>query len=204
MQVPIRAAIVRKVRSSITQSAMVTFETKVLPQPSAVRWHETDQEYRYPNGARVIVGGMDNPEKIGSTEFDLIYVQEATELEAEDWGMLLRGLRNNVLGYQQLMADCNPTYPQHWLKLRCDEGQVLLLESDHRDNPMLWDCLNQGWTEFGAGYIKTLDSLSGYQYQRLRLGLWVSAEGMYFEEWDPKVHVCEAFDACPSTGRGVG
>src|SRR5262245_12299326 len=192
MQRPIRAAIVRKVRSSITQSAMVTFETKVLPQPSAVHWHETDQEYRYPNGARVIVGGMDNPEKIGSTEFDLIYVQEATELEAEDWGMLLRGLRNNVLGYQQLLADCNPTHPQHWLKMRCDGGQTRLLDSQHQDNPMLWD--NGDWTEFGRGYISTLDALVGYQYQRLRLGLWVSAEGMYFSEWDPKVHVCEPFE----------
>lgn len=194
MQRPIRAAIVRKVRSSITQSAMVTFETKVLPQPSAVRWHETDQEYRYPNGARVIVGGMDNPEKIGSTEFDLIYCQEATELESEDWGMLLRGLRNNVLGYQQLLADCNPTHPQHWLKMRCDSGQTHLLESSHQDNPMLWDEAKGNWTEFGAGYISTLDSLAGYQYQRLRLGLWVSAEGMYFADWDPKVHVCEPFE----------
>src|SRR4029453_11343797 len=96
MQRPIRGAIVRKVRSSITQSARVTLGTKGVPQPSAVHWHETDQEYRYPNGARIIVGGMDNPEKVGSTEFDLIYVQEATELEQEDWGMILRGLGNNV------------------------------------------------------------------------------------------------------------
>jgi len=192
MQRPIRAAIVRKTRSSITQSAMVTFETKVLPQPSAVRWHETDQEYRYPNGARVIVGGLDNPEKIGSTEFDIIFVQEAVELDEEDWGMLLRGLRNNVISYQQLIADCNPSFPQHWLKLRCDGGQTRLIESRHEDNPTLYT--DGEWTEFGREYIRTLDSLTGYQYQRLRLGRWCSAEGMFFQEWDERVHVCEAFE----------
>src|SRR5262252_8896533 len=85
MQVPIRAAIVRKTRKSLTQSAMTTFEAKVLPVPNQVRFHEGDQEYRYPSGAKVVVAGLDDPEKIGSTEFDVVYVQEATELEEDDW-----------------------------------------------------------------------------------------------------------------------
>jgi hypothetical protein len=183
MQRPIRAAIVRKVRRSITQSAMVTFETKVLPQPTSVRFRHEDQEYRYPNGARVIVGGLDDPEKIKSTEFDLIYVQEATELTEDDWGVLLSRLRNGVLSYHQLMADCNPGPPDHWLKLRCDQGSCTMLDSRHEDNPSVT-----------AEYIATLDSLTGYQYKRLRLGLWVAAEGMYFTEWNPEVHTCSSFD----------
>ena len=191
MQRPIRAAMVRKVRTSLTQAAMVTFETKVLPARTPVYFHTTDQEYRYPNGAVIVVGGLDNPEKIGSTEFDLIYVQEAIELESDDWGMLLRGLRNNQLSYQQVLADCNPTYPEHWLKQRCDAGECELLESLHADNPTLWDPVSKTWTEFGQSYMQSLDSLKGYQYQRLRLGQWVSAEGMYFQDWDPRLHVCD-------------
>jgi PBSX family phage terminase large subunit len=183
MQRPIRAAIVRKVRRSLTQSAMVTFETKVLPEPSSVRFHHEDQEYRYPNGARIIVGGLDDPEKIKSTEFDLIYVQEATELAEIDWGMLLSRLRNGVLSYHQLMADCNPGSPDHWLKVRCDAGTTTLLESRHEDNPAVT-----------PEYIATLDSLTGYLYKRLRLGLWVAVEGMFFTEWNPEVHVSDAFD----------
>ena len=191
MQQPVRCAMVRKTRASLTQSAMTTFEDKVLPRPSSVRFHETDQEYRYPSGAKIIVGGLDNPDKIGSTEFDLIYVQEATELEPDDWGMLLRGLRNNRLSYQQLLADCNPSYPQHWLKKRCDVGTTRLIASRHEDNPLLFN--DDQPTEFGSAYLQTLDGLEGYQYQRLRLGLWVSAEGMYFSEWDPHIHVCPPF-----------
>jgi len=178
MQLPVRCAIVRKTRKSITQSAMVTMETKVLPQPNAVMFHTGDQEYRYPSGARIVVAGLDDAEKLASTEFDLVYVNEATELEADDWGMLLRGLRNGVLGYQQIMADCNPGPPDHWLKQRCDSGRTTLLESRHEDNPSLT-----------PEYMTALDSLTGWQYKRLRLGLWVAAEGMYFEEWDPNIHI---------------
>jgi len=194
MQRPIRGAIVRKTRKSLTQSAMTTFETKVLPSPNQVRFHEGDQEYRYPSGARIMVAGLDDADKIGSTEFDIVYVQEATELEEDDWGMLLRGLRNGVLSYQQLIADCNPGPPEHWLKQRCNRGDTLLLDSQHVDNPMLYDRATSGWTEFGQNYMATLDTLQGYLYQRLRLGLWVAAEGMYFTEWDPQLHVCSRFD----------
>lgn len=194
MQKPVRAAIVRKTRKSLTQSAMTTFETKVLPVPNQVRFHEGDQEYRYPSGAKVMVAGLDDPEKIGSTEFDLVYVQEATELDEDDWGMLLRGLRNGVLSYQQIIADCNPSAPTHWLKQRCNRGECTLLESKHEDNPTLVDPETKQYTTSGAEYLKGLDSLQGYLYQRLRLGLWVAAEGMYFTEFDPQMHVVDPFE----------
>lgn len=201
MQKPIRAAIVRKTRRSLTQSAMATLENKVLPRPNQVKFHEGDQEYRYPSGARVMVAGLDDADKIGSTEFDVVYVQEATELEEDDWAMLLRGLRNGVLSYQQLIADCNPSSPDHWLKQRCNRGECDLLESQHQDNPLLWDRPQKTWTEFGQSYIAGLDSLTGYLYQRLRLGQWVAAEGMYFTEWDPALHVCPKFEIPPEWPR---
>lgn len=179
-----RGLIARKLRTTLTQSALVTFDEKVLPAGCAEAWfHHGDQEYRYPNGSVIAVAGLDDPEKVKSTEFDLIYVQEATELTEQDWAMLLRGLRNGVMPYQQLIADCNPASPDHWLKRRCDAGQCHMIESRHEDNPTLT-----------PEYIAGLDSLSGYMYQRLRLGLWVAAEGMYFTEWHPDIHIVDAFD----------
>lgn len=189
-QTPMRAAIVRKLRTALTQAAMVTFREKVLPPPpNAVWFHHEDQEFRYPNGSRVIVAGLDDPRKVLSTDFDLIYVQEATELEEQDWQILLTRLRNNALSYQQLLADCNPSYPDHWLKVRADDGHVTLLESRHEDNPQLFDHANGEYTTFGTQYLKTLDSLTGYLHKRLRQGIWVAAEGMFFPEWDPEIHL---------------
>lgn len=194
LQRPVRAAIVRKVRKSLTQAALVTFERKVLPQPSGVRFWTEDQEYRYPGGAVVALAGLDDPEKIKSTEFDLIYVQEATELDQLDWELLVSRLRNGVLSYQQLIGDCNPADPYHWLKQRCTRGDCLLLESRHEDNPLLFDPVGRQWTEFGTNYLASLDTLTGYLYQRLRLGQWVAADGMFFTDWDPQVHVVDPID----------
>ena len=191
---PIRAAIVRKVRKSLTQAALVTYEKKVLPTPSGVRFWTEDQEYRYPNGAIIALAGLDDPEKVKSTEFDLIYVQEATELDQLDWELLVSRLRNGVLSYQQIIADCNPADPYHWLKQRCDRGECLLLDTRHEDNPLLYDHALEQWTEFGEQYLKTLDTLTGYLYQRLRLGQWVAPDGMFFTDWNPQVHVCDGFD----------
>jgi len=191
---PIRAAIVRKVRKSLTQAALVTFEKKVLPTPSGVRFWTEDQEYRYPGGAVIALAGLDDPEKVKSTEFDLIYVQEATELDQNDWELLVSRLRNGVLSYQQLLADCNPADPYHWLKQRCDRGDCYLLESRHEDNPVLFDQVRRQWTPFGTEYLKTLDTLTGYLHKRLRMGLWVAADGMFFTEWDPEVHIVDPFE----------
>jgi phage terminase large subunit len=191
-QKPMRAAIVRKLRTALTQAALVTFREKVLPPPpNAIWFHHEDQEFRYPNGSRVVVAGLDDPRKVLSTDFDLIYVQEATELDEQDWLILLTRLRNNALSYQQLFADCNPSYPNHWLKLRADEGQISLLESRHEDNPQLFDHAAKSYTPFGLEYLKTLDSLTGYLHKRLRQGLWVAAEGMFYPEWSPEEHIVD-------------
>jgi phage terminase large subunit len=198
-QTPIRAAIVRKLRTALTQAAMVTLREKVLPPPpNAIWFHHEDQEFRYPNGSRVVVAGLDDPRKILSTDFDMIYVQEATELEEQDYLILLTRLRNNALSYQQLIADCNPSYPNHWLKQRADAGLLTMLESRHEDNPQLYDVETQTYTRFGEQYMKTLDSLHGYLHQRLRLGLWVAAEGMFFPEWNPDLHLVDLDDDLPS------
>jgi terminase large subunit-like protein len=184
MQRPMRGLICRKVRSTMTQSALVTFNEKVLPvESSGVSFHHEDQEYRYASGARIAVAGLDDPRKILSADYDLIYVQEATELTEVDWGILVSRLRNNVLSYQQIMGDCNPSSPDHWLKARCERGECRLLDSKHEDNPSVTE-----------EYLQALDKLPGFLYQRLRLGLWVAAEGMYFTEWLPEKHLVSAFD----------
>src|SRR5262249_51460015 len=78
-----RWLIVRKTRESLTESALVTFEEKVLAEGSPIRLgpqRRMRQAYHYPNGSEVVVGGLDKPSKVMSTEYDGIYVQEAIEL----------------------------------------------------------------------------------------------------------------------------
>jgi phage terminase large subunit len=187
-----RGGIVRRTRASLTQSALVTFDKKVQPQRWGVRFHHQDQEYQYPNGSVIVVGGLvPDVGKVMSTEYDIVYGQEATELEQGEAEALTTRLRNGVLPYQQLLMDCNPDAPTHWLKRRADSGATRMLESRHEDNPTLWDRARGEWTPAGAAYIAKLDALTGVRKLRLRYGIWAAAEGMVYEGWDRAVHLVD-------------
>src|SRR5262245_60510234 len=187
-----RGLILRKTRMSLTESALVTFEQHVIPEGHSILngpRRNFRQVYRYPNGSELVTGGLDNPSRVMSTEFDLIYPQEAIELREEEWEALTTRLRNGKMPYQQILGDTNPDKPQHWLKRRCDAGKCRLLESRHEDNPILYG--DGDWTPRGRAYLATLDALTGARRARLRLGRWVQAEGVVYEGFDPAVHVID-------------
>lgn len=187
----LRGLIVRKTRASLSESGLVTFEEKVLPARSPIKGNTARryrQVYEYGNGSEIVVAGMDDPNRVMSTEFDLACVLEATELTETDWEQLTTRLRNFVAPFQQLLADCNPGPPKHWLKGRADRGATKLLTSLHEDNPALFDPVAKTWTEQGKQYIATLDRLTGVRYLRLRKGIWAMAEGMvYGDAWRPEL-----------------
>lgn len=193
-----RGLIVRKTRASLSESGLVTFEEKVLPVGSKIRGNTARryrQVYEYPNGSEIVVAGMDDPNRIMSTEFDLACVLEATELTETDWESLTTRLRNFVLPFQQLLADCNPSSPRHWLKARADRGATLMLNSTHEDNPILFDRKTGQWTEQGRAYLRTLENLTGVRRLRLLKGVWAMAEGMvYGDVYDPSTHIVDRFD----------
>lgn len=190
-----RMLMARKTQASLTSTAVVTYERKVLhPLDGVVFFGGSARQpahYRYPNGSVVVVGGLNQPTRIMSAEYDLIYVPEATELVENDWESLTTRLRNGVMPYQQLLGDCNPGAPTHWLKQRADAGTLAMLESRHEDNPALWD--GTAWTAEGAAYIARLDGLSGVRKARLRHGRWAAAEGLVYEQWDRARHLIDPF-----------
>ncbi len=194
-----RALAVRKTAVSLTSTGLVTFREHVAAEAIAVGdvvWYGGSQQepagYRYPNGSFLAVGGMDKATKIMSSEYDMIYVQEATELTENDWEALTTRLRNGQVRFQQLLADCNPDVPTHWLKRRADHGQTLMLHSRHEDNPTLFHG-DGSMTERGESYIGKLDKLTGVRHLRLRKGVWAAAEGLVYSEFDPAIHLKNQF-----------
>lgn len=197
-----RWLIVRKTRVSLTESALVTFERYVLGEDNPICadvQRENRKIYRYPNGSEIVIGGIDRPGRIMSTEFDGIYVQEAIELTETDYESLTTRLRNGVMPFQQIISDCNPDRPDHWLKQRADSGKLLMRHTTHEDNPVLWD--GAQWTARGTAYLAKLDNLTGVRRQRLRFGQWVQAEGAVYEEWNPAIHLIDAFEIPPQWTR---
>jgi PBSX family phage terminase large subunit len=184
-----RCLIVRKTRVSLTQTGLVTFEQKVLPEGSRVKRNTITDSYVLPNGSVIACGGMDNYLRIMSTEYDLIAVLESTELEENDWEALTTRLRNNVMPFQQIIGDCNPGPPTHWLKKRADRGVTVMLESRHEDNPSVT-----------AAYLATLDALTGVRKERLRYGIWAAADGLVYDAWDNARHLIDRIEI-PSSWR---
>lgn len=202
-----RGLIVRKTLSSLGSTALVTWREQVAVEAigtGEVQWYggspQESAQYRYRNGSTIVVGGMDRATKIMSSEYDVIYVQEATELTVNDWEALTTRLRNWKISFQQLMADCNPDAPTHWLKARCDAGGTVLLESRHEHNPTLFGP-DGTVTVRGAAYLAKLDALTGVRYLRLRKGVWAAAEGLIYDEYDPAVHLVDRFEIPDSWTR---
>lgn len=191
-----RGLLLRRVFEDLKGSAMVTFREKVLHPTDGVQFFggsaERDAGYYYPNRSFVGIGGFDRPTKVMSKEYDLVYVNEATELTEDQWEKITSRLRYGVMPYQQLLADCNPDSPTHWLKQRADRGQAVMLPSRHEDNPSLWDAQRGEWTERGRAYIAKLDALTGVRRERLRRGRWVQAEGAIYA-FDRAVHLIDPF-----------
>jgi phage terminase large subunit len=192
-----RALVARKTHKSLTSTGLVTFREHVAAdaiQAGICRWYggssEKPAQYIYSNGSVVVVGGLDQPDKVMSSEYDVIFVQEATDCTRDDLEKLLTRLRNGRVSFQQLIMDCNPQQPSHFLKKRADEGSTDMLYSRHEDNPRLFDDAGHITTE-GERYLSLLDSLTGVRRERLRWGRWAAAEGMIYEEWRPDVHMSD-------------
>lgn len=194
-----RGLIVRKTLASLSTTALDTWRKAVVPEAQLTGYvayyggsRAEPAQYKYSNGSAVMIGGMDKPTKIMSSEYDVVYVQEAIELTVEDWESITTRLRNGRIPYQILMADTNPAAPTHWLKKRCDDGVTRLINSHHEDNPILFKLNPDGSftvTERGKDYISKLDALTGVRRLRLRKGLWVAAEGLIFEEFAEDRHL---------------
>lgn len=196
----LRALMLRKTLNSLTATGLVTFQTHVAAKAIAagdMKWFGGSQKeppaWKYTNKSTIVVGGMDNPDKVMSSEYDVIYVQEATDLVEDEWEKCTTRLRNGAISFQQIIADCNPSGPVHWLRHRCDKGLTTELLSRHEDNPIYFN-EDGTMTAVGADYMATLDRLTGVRYLRLRKGIWAAAEGVIYEDFDPSHHIIDRFE----------
>lgn len=201
----IRCLLVRKTRESLTESVLVTYEEHVVQADSSIlngAKRNFRQSYHYPNGSVIVVGGMDKTQKVMSTEYNMIGTFESTELSLEDFEKLTTRLgRDEKMPYSQIISDCNPGAPTHWLNKRAMKPDVMTrLLSRHEDNPVLFDEIRHAdgkisyvATKLGAKYIQKLSRLSGHRLMRLRYGKWVAAEGVVYPEYDEQIHLIDRF-----------
>lgn len=207
----LQGAIVRKTRADMDGSVLQSFRDDILGRESDVRVYggAKAEWFDYPNGSRLWVGGMDKPGKVLSSQRDVIYINQAEELDRNDLETLTTratGRAGNLrdaagVAYGMVMADCNPGAPSHWIWSMHLGGLLRLIESRHVDNPRLYNQATGEITPQGAITIERLKSLTGYRRARLYEGKWIQAEGIVYDQWLDGENVTEDADFIPGAGN---
>jgi len=194
-----QSLMLRKTYKSLIPSAYATYTNKVLPVkpgmercPVKVFGGNKPEWVDYPNGSRMALGGLDNPEKVLSSEYDFIYIVQAEELNLNEYEVVqarATGRAGNA-PWTQVMSDANPSGPKHFL---INRDRLINYRSQHECNPMLFDQDTGEITPQGVKSMAALDALTGVRYKRGRLGLWVATEGQVYEDYNPDVHIVDPF-----------
>jgi len=187
--------ITRDTRASMTHTILRTFERDVLdfrdlsnPKPNRA----SRAAYNYKNTSQVIPVGLDKIDRHQGAEVDTILACEATIGITEDDWEKLTGLctgRGAVMPFTQLVAECNPGSPNHFLLQRALDGKMRHIKATFSDNPSITEKRK-----------RILSQMTGYRYQRLYKGLWVSAEGQII----PNLDKCVVPHYDPPPGRLIG
>lgn len=200
-----RGLVLRWTRKSLTDSFLKTWEEDILPPgdpilAGAARNNRHSYSIKPPDwdgtASEIVLGGLDEPGNLLSTDFDWIYVQQTEQIDLGTWMKLRTRLRNfghPDLKLLLLIADVNPVEPTNWLNVRAQRGHMKRLVSRHEDNPKLYDAKGKAHPE-GAAYITSLDAMpEGPDKDRLRWGRWSARAGIVWQ-FDAKVHEVERPD----------
>jgi len=190
--------IVRKQLTDTYSTVLQTFLKKIIADDPSVSVYggEKPQWFDYRKSkSRIWVAGMDKPGKVLSGEHDGIYVNQAEELSLIDWEYLLSRAtgRAGHVPYPQLMGDCNPGPPTHWIRTRAKAGTLTFFKSTHRDNPELFDPETGAITKAGKQRLGVLKRLTGSRLMRLFHGVWAAPEGAIYDILDEDKHKVAAF-----------
>ena len=201
-----QGALVRKVAASIPGTVVLTMKRIIGEFP--VTYYggiRNPERIIYPNGSCIWIGGMDRPDKVLSGERDFFQVCQAEGLTADDWETMTTRTtgRGAVMPFTQVFGDCNPGGSRHWILERAKVGSLHLFRSVHEDNPVLYDEAGN-LTAQGERTFATLDALTGVRHKRLRLGIWATAEGAVYENFDASIHAqVRPFDEFKSWGLAI-
>lgn len=171
------ALILRKVKVSMTSGAVLMLERTVIGADPHVTHCPSKSRFEYKNGSILAYAGLEDEKQrerlksIGQDGgLDIVWMEEATEFEEEDFNAVLARMRGKAAPWRQVMLTCNPDAPTHWIKSRLiDGGQAAIYYSGYQDNPHNPD-----------DYSGTLDLLTGVDHDRLVKGQWVQAEGLVY------------------------
>ena len=173
-------------------------ENHILPMQSDLHglatWREGDKTFVFPNSSRIRFGYCANEsdvEQYQGSEFDVIFMDEATHFTQYQFsalGACLRGVNDFP---KRMYLTCNPGGVGHmWVKRLFvdrnfkpgeDPNDYRFIPAKAGDNKVL--------LQHDPGYLKMLDNLPDTLRQAWRDGRWDVFAGQFFPEFRADFHV---------------
>ncbi len=175
----------RKVQSTIEKSIFKEFKNVAVDSGTYEMFKITNRNpMRFALGkCEITFSGMDDPEKIKSVSRpDIIWMEEATEFDFEDFQQLNLRLRGDGMK-KQMWLSFNPIDQDHWLRTQVWDSQNPEVQTNtekllttYKDNRFV-----------GKDYAATLESMKeqDYNYYRIyALAEWgTKPEGLIYPTW---------------------
>lgn len=181
----------RKTRSSMSNSTVLFFERQVLRGTPNVKHRPGLYRFEYPNGSILAYGGMSDDSQrehirsIGQDGgLDICWIEEATQFTEEDFNEVLARMRGKAADWTQIILTTNPESPYHWIYIN------LILESQKEENSKIAYYSPSSYDNpyNSEDYIQnSLETLTGVQRERLLHGRWVQSSGLVYDEWIDKI-----------------
>lgn len=174
----------RKAREFANKSLVPFLRYKVIQHDAT--YLKGDHTFMYPNGSMLYIGGMKDDSQRESIRsigqdgaLDIVWVEEANAFEEDDLNELLGRMRGKATDYTQIILSTNPDAPNHWINKRLILGKEATTyyssALDNHNNP--------------KEYFDNLNRLTGVLRKRLVEGLWIQAEGVIYDNFDPAFNV---------------
>lgn len=172
--------ILRKTLPSLRISTLLLFNQLIAfcELESKIRKEAMGMNYFYKTNM-IHFGSVDDPEKIKSTSWNYIWMEETNEFSYEDFQMIKLRLREPTgKERNQLFMSFNPVGVHHWLREKVINNpteDVFEIQSSYKDNPFL-----------SEDYINTLENLINQDANLHRiytLGEWGEVEHLIYTNW---------------------
>ncbi|HUT86156.1 MAG TPA: PBSX family phage terminase large subunit [Elusimicrobiales bacterium] len=141
--------------------------------------HNKTEDYYELNSNRINFFSLDDPEKIKSTEFNYIWMEEANEFNYRDYITLLTRLsgKTNPKEKNKMFLSLNPSEANSWIaKKLIAQKNIEVIKSTYKDNPFI-----------NTDYIKILEDLKNQDenyYRIYALGQWGMSQNLVYSNYE--------------------
>ena len=183
----IKEMIVRRSYPELTQNHIDPLR-QLIPSKLA-RYNDSKKEMRFRNGSVLLFRYCESKkdmDRYQGTEVDVLFIDEATQLEEEVYQMFRACVRGVNDFPKRIYLTCNPGGRGHgWVK-RLFVDRAFRADEDPSEYAPLIQALvtdNKALMDSQPDYLKQLDALPGKLKAAWRYGDWNIFEGQFFEDF---------------------